>query len=224
VATGKFVVSAFIMLLLTCMGDFPSIALATDRVRASKKPETWKIGGFVIVSVILGLMMVAEAFIALCFGRSYLGLATNQNALYTFSFLMLLYFYVFSVISTRERRWFWSTSPSKILMTALLADALAGTILTRVGLPELRSLPWGQTIALFAYVMVSCLVVNEAVKVAMIKWRVLDVVARKPVNVTRQIAKRAYELYEQRGRQDGRASQDWLEAEREVRKGTFPKS
>lgn len=30
------------------------------------------------------------------------------------------------------------------------------------------------------------------------------------------IAQRAYELYEQRGRQDGLALEDWLEAEREL--------
>jgi hypothetical protein len=66
--------------------------------------------------------------------------------------------------------------------------------------------------------MVSCLVLNDAVKVAMIKWRVLNAVVRKPVVVTPQVAKRAYELYEQRGRQDGRAVQDWDQAEREIRK------
>jgi H+-transporting ATPase len=66
--------------------------------------------------------------------------------------------------------------------------------------------------------MVSCLVVNDAVKVAMIKWRVPHAVARNPAEVTAQIAKRAYELYEQRGRQDGRAAEDWGQAEREIRK------
>ena len=66
--------------------------------------------------------------------------------------------------------------------------------------------------------MIACLLLNDAVKVAMIKWRVLNAVARKPVDVTPQIAKRAYALYEQRGRQDGRAVQDWEQAEREIRK------
>ena len=33
-----------------------------------------------------------------------------------------------------------------------------------------------------------------------------------------QIAKRAYELYEQRGRRKGHAVQDWLQAEREIGK------
>jgi outer membrane biosynthesis protein TonB len=36
--------------------------------------------------------------------------------------------------------------------------------------------------------------------------------------LTPQIAKRAYELYEQQGRQDGQSVQDWDKAEREIRK------
>jgi magnesium-transporting ATPase (P-type) len=43
VVTGKFVISAFAMLLLTFMTDFAKISLATDNVRPSKKPETWNI-------------------------------------------------------------------------------------------------------------------------------------------------------------------------------------
>ena len=206
------------MLLLVFMTDFAKIALATDNVRPSKKPETWNIGGFIMVSVVLGIAMVAETLLFLWVGWSRFGLAANNDALYTFSFLMLLYFAAFSVVSARERRWFWATMPSKTLMAALTADALTGTILTVVGLPGLRPLPWWQTLAIFAYAMVSCLIVNDAVKVAMIKWRVPNAVAKKPVDVTPQIAKRAYELYEQRGRQDGRAAQDWGPAEREIRK------
>lgn len=61
--------------------------------------------------------------------------------------------------------------PSKTLVAALIADALTGTILTRVGLPGLLPLPWWQTFAIFGYALVSCLLVNDAVKVAMIKWR-----------------------------------------------------
>jgi H+-transporting ATPase len=177
VVTGKFVVSVFAMLLLTFMTDFAKIALATDHVRPSKKPETWNIGGFVTVSVILGIAMVAEALLFLRFGWSRFGLATNESALYTFSFLTLLYFAVFSVVSARERRWFWSTMPSKALIAALAADALTGTVLTRVGLPGLMPLPWSQTLMIFAFALVSCLVVNDAIKVATMKWRVPAAIA-----------------------------------------------
>lgn len=170
--TGKFVVSAFVMLLLSFMTDFAKVALATDRVRPSKEPETWNIGGFIEVSVVLGVAMVAEALLLLDICWLRFGLATNDSALYTFSFLTLIYLAVFSIVSARERRWFWSTMPSKTLMAALAADALIGTVLTRVGIPSLAPLPWWQTLAILGYAIIASLGVNDAVKVAMIKWRV----------------------------------------------------
>jgi len=42
--------------------------------------------------------------------------------------------------------------------------------------------------------------------------------AKTPSDLTPQIAQRAYELYEERGRKDARADQDWEKAEREIRK------
>jgi H+-transporting ATPase len=160
------------MLLLTFMTDFAKISLATDHVRPSKKPETWNIGGFIVVSVVLGVAMLAEALLLLWLGWSRFGLGTNDHALYTFSFLTLLYLAAFSIVSARERRWFGATMPSKTLVAAVGADALAGTVLTFVGLPGLAPLPWWQTLAIFVYAMVACLGLNDAVKVAMIRWRV----------------------------------------------------
>jgi 4-alpha-glucanotransferase len=41
-------------------------------------------------------------------------------------------------------------------------------------------------------------------------------------NLTPQIAKRAYELYDRRGRQSGHSDQDWLQAEREINLEAIP--
>ena len=169
VVTGKFVVSAFAMLLLVFLNDFAKIALATDHVRPSAHPETWNIGFLVGVSVVLGVAMVLEALCFLWIGWRYFGLATNDSALHTFSFLTLLYFAVFSIVSARERRWFWATMPSKTLIAANLAVALAGTVLAFVGLPTLMPLPWWQVLLIFLYSLVACFGVNDAVKVAMMK-------------------------------------------------------
>jgi plasma-membrane proton-efflux P-type ATPase len=169
VVTGKFVVSAFAMLLLTFMTDFAKIALSTDHVQPSKQPETWNIGGYVRVSVVLGVAMLGEALVLLWLAWSRFGLATNSAALYTFSFLTLLYFAAFSIVSARERRHFWATMPSKALAMAVLADVVVGTLLTLVGLPGLLPLPWWQTVAIFVFALVACLGVNDALKVALIK-------------------------------------------------------
>ena len=42
--------------------------------------------------------------------------------------------------------------------------------------------------------------------------------ANEPSALTRRIGKRAYQLYEEQGRREGRAVQDWAKAEREIRK------
>jgi H+-transporting ATPase len=172
VVTGRFTITAFAMLLLTFMTDFAKISLSTDIVQPSKKPETWNIDGYIMVSVTLGLAMVVETLLFLSQCWTLFGLADNDQALYTFSFLLLLYFAAFSIVSARERRWFWKTMPSKTLVAALTADVIVGTVLTLVGLPDFTALPWWQIIAIFTYAMFSCLVVNDALKVAMIKWRI----------------------------------------------------
>jgi H+-transporting ATPase len=60
-------------------------------------------------------------------------------------------------------------------MAAITVDVLVGTLLTSVGLPDLMLLPGWQTLAIFVYSMVSCVVVNDAFKVALIRWRILAV-------------------------------------------------
>jgi plasma-membrane proton-efflux P-type ATPase len=176
VVTGRFVMSAFAMLLLVFVTDFAKISLATDHVRPSKKPETWNIGRLINVSVVLGALMVGEALVLLLLAWSRFGLAASDNLLYTFSFLTLLYFAAFSIVSARERRWFWATMPSKAVVAAVMAEVLLGTVVTYVGLPGLVPLPWWQTLSVFGCAMVSCLVVNDALKVAMIKWYVFRAV------------------------------------------------
>ena len=49
-----------------------------------------------------------------------------------------------------------------------MADALTGTLLTRVGLPGLMPLPCPQIGMIFLYALVSCLGVNDELKVEMI--------------------------------------------------------
>jgi hypothetical protein len=78
---------------------------------------------------------------------------------------------------------------------------------------------WAYAIAWF--------LINDRVK--LLAYRIFDptkapLLANKPVDLNPQIAQRAYELYEQRGRRDGQADQDWLKAEREVKAEPKPEA
>ncbi len=168
--TGKFVISALAMMLLVLMTDFAKIALSTDRTRPSQKPETWNILPLVKVGAILGLLMLIQALAVLAVGWRYFGLGNdNARLLPTFAFQMLLFFALFSIVSIRERRAFWSSLPSWPLASALAADAMLGVLLGTYGVADLSPLPLGYTVFIFGYAFVCSLVINDFVKVALIK-------------------------------------------------------
>jgi H+-transporting ATPase len=81
-------------------------------------------------------------------------------------------------------------------------------------------LGWGWALFVWGYALVWFLV-NDRVK--LLAYRIFDptkepLLAKRPRDLTPQIAARAYELYEERVRGEGQAARDWLEAEREIRK------
>jgi magnesium-transporting ATPase (P-type) len=162
--TGRFVISALGMVLLVFMTDFVKIALATDRVRPSQNPETWNIGPLVKVAVVLGLLMLAETLGLLAIGWHLFGLSQSDGELQTFTFLTLLFFALFSIVSIRERRAFWASRPSCVLIVALIADACVGAVVGGQGLAELRPLPPGQMALIIGYALICSLLVNDFVK------------------------------------------------------------
>jgi plasma-membrane proton-efflux P-type ATPase len=166
-ATGKFAISALGMVLLVFMTDFMKIALSTDRVRPSPRPETWKIGPLVGVAVALGVLMLAESLGFLAYAWRAFDLADGR--LSTFTFQTLLFFAVFSILSIRERRAFWASPPSAMLAAALALDIVAGWMVGIYGLSELRPLPLSVSAAIFGYTLVCSLVLNDLIKCAIFR-------------------------------------------------------
>jgi magnesium-transporting ATPase (P-type) len=152
------------MVLLVFMTDFVKISLSADRVVPSHKPESWNIGPLVKVAVVLGLLMLIESLGLLAFGWYRFDLGTNDGQLHTFSFVTLLFFALFSIVSVRERRPFWSSAPARVLGAALTADALAGLAISVYGLGELRPLPLAQTAFIAICALVCCLGPNDLIK------------------------------------------------------------
>jgi plasma-membrane proton-efflux P-type ATPase len=168
-ATGRFVISAFGMLLVVFLTDFAKIALATDNVRWSRAPDSWRAKGHVQIAAVLGVVMVVEALGLLAIGWRKFDLTANDEALHTFTFQTLFYFALFSIVSIRERRWFWASRPSGILALALLLDAVVGTVISTIGVPGLAALPWTQTLFVFSYALIFALLINDGLKVAMMR-------------------------------------------------------
>ncbi len=141
IATGHLLISALGMLVLTFMTDFVKIALATDRVRPSKTPDNWKIGSTTLVALALGVCMMFEALGLLWVGLRFTGLKLESHELHTFSFLILLFMALFSILCIRERGPFWMSRPSTTLAVALFLDGAIGLSIGWIGVGDLPRLP-----------------------------------------------------------------------------------
>jgi magnesium-transporting ATPase (P-type) len=162
--TGKFVISALVMLLLVCLTDVTHVALATDRVQPSQKPETWNIGPLVRVAVVLGVLTLIEALALLAIGWHRFGLSSSAGLLQTFTFQVFLFFALTSLVSVRERRAFWSSRPSATLAASLAAAFVVGVVVGLHGVAELAPLPVAVSAVIFAYAAICSLGPNDLVK------------------------------------------------------------
>ena len=169
------------------------------------------------IATVLGVVGPIAAF-----GLFYLGdrvFHLGHPQLQTLMYLLLSVAGHLTIFLTRTRGPFWSIRPARILWVAVLGTQTLATLIAVYGL-FMTPLGWGWALFVWGYALVWALVSD---RVKLFGYRIFDptkppLLAKKPFDLTPQIATRAYELYEQRGRQDGRADQDWGQAEREIRK------
>jgi len=161
---GRYPISSSAMLLILFMTDFMKISLSTDNVRGSDKPCQWNIMGLVKVSVVLGLLMVLEALGQLFMGIKYFNVIYDEQILYMFSFQILLFFEISSILVAREREHFWHSRPGKALSIAILGDLAIAILIAFSGLPGLKPLPPSLALITLGYSMALSLIINDFIK------------------------------------------------------------
>ncbi len=167
--TGSYVVSAFGLILMVVVTDFGKISLSTDNVRWSERPVRWNLSGLVKLAVGLGVLMLIECLAFFFVGLRIFRLQGNIPALQTFTFEILFYFAIFSLLGVRERDHFWRSKPSWTLAGVLGIEALLSGVFATIGMPGLAALPITTTLAVVGYSFATALVLNDWVKVGLVK-------------------------------------------------------
>jgi H+-transporting ATPase len=214
-------VTAVMIVMLALLNDGAILSIAYDNVHYKDKPEAWNMRLVLGISTVLGVIGVVAAF-----GLFYLGervFHLDHAHIQTLMYLKLSVAGHLTIFLTRTRGPFWSIRPAKILWIAVLGTQTVATLIAVYGL-FMTPLGWGWAAFVWGYAVAWALV-NDRVK--LVAYRIFDptkppLLAKKlgkmSLDLTPKIAARAYEIYEERGHQDGQADQDWREAEIEIRK------
>jgi H+-transporting ATPase len=169
ILTSRFVVSTFNMILLLFLSDYVTLSISTDKVRYSEKPEREKTIGLVKLGVSYGSLIVVESLLILYIGMGYFGLDSSIEKLQTFIFVWLTLSGYYTVLSIRERKHFWESKPSLWLTLALVLNTVVVYIISTTGLPGLSSITSLEFVFLMAYGFVTCLLINDLVKIPLTK-------------------------------------------------------
>ncbi len=212
--------TAVMIVMLALLNDGAILSIAYDNVHYKDKPEAWNMRLVLAISTVLGVIGVVAAF-----GLFYLGervFHLDRAHIQTLMYLKLSVAGHLTIFLTRTRGPFWSIRPARILWAAVLGTQTLATLIAVYGL-FMKPLGWGWALFVWGYAL-AWFLVNDRVK--LLAYRIFDptkppllaVLAKEPLDLTPQVATRAYELYQQRVRGGSPADQDWLEAEREIRK------
>jgi H+-transporting ATPase len=206
------------IVMLALLNDGAILSIAYDNVVYKDQPEAWNMRLVLGISTVLGVIGVVSAF-----GLFYLGervFHLDRAHIQTLMYLKLSVAGHLTIFLTRTRGPFWSIRPARILWAAVIGTQLMATLIAVYGL-FMTPLGWGWALFVWGYAL-AWFLLNDRVK--LLAYRIFDrtkapLLVREPLDLRPRIAQRAYEIYEERGRHDGEASQDWAEAEHEIRKG-----
>jgi H+-transporting ATPase len=206
-------VTAVMIVMLALLNDGAILSIAYDNVRFKDHPEAWNMRMVLGIATVLGVIGVVASF-----GLFYLGervFHIDRQHIQTLMYLKLSLAGHLTIFITRTRGPFWSIRPARILWLAVLGTQILATLIAVYGF-LMTPIGWSWAFFVWGYAL-AWFLLNDCVK--LLAYRFLDPVKPKApaTDMREMIAKRAYELYEQRGRQDGMAEEDWVQAEREIR-------
>ena len=120
------------LILAIFLSDIGSISLSTDNELYSNHPDTWNIKVVFLVSLMFGIVAITQVSVLAYFGLNFMKLPSAQFQ--TFIFLIFIASMELMTLSMRERRSFWSSMPSALVLSQIIVSIAIAVILSYYGI------------------------------------------------------------------------------------------
>jgi H+-transporting ATPase len=138
IMTGHAILTPLLMVLIMITGDFLGMALTTDHVRPSPRPNVWRIGSLTIAGLFMALGELILCVAVLAVGIHTLGFDTAQ--LQTLAFVVIVFGNQATTYNNRVRLKLWSSRPSIWLIVSSVIDVLIAAAFSIDGI-AMKSIP-----------------------------------------------------------------------------------
>ena len=120
------------LILALFLSDIGSISLSTDNELYSNHPDTWNIKVVFLVSLMFGIVAITQVSVLAYFGLNFMKLPSAQFQ--TFIFLIFIASMELMTLSMRERRSFWSSMPSALVLSQIIVSIAVAVVLSYYGI------------------------------------------------------------------------------------------
>ena len=129
--TGHKPLTPLLMVIIVFLNDFLTMALSTDRMSISHRPNRWNTRAIVTAASALAVGLFAFSFGVFAFGHYVLHFDTPH--LQTLTFITIVFSTQANVYLLRERGHFWDSRPSLPLIVSSVLGIAVAVMLARTG-------------------------------------------------------------------------------------------
>ncbi len=130
-ATGRIALSPLLMVVLLFVNDFATMAITTDQVQFSPRPNRWQVRPLLLGALGIALPALALMLVIFWLGASLLGLDASQ--LQTLAFVTLAFQSQATIYLVREPRHLWSSRPGTWLLAVSAGALVAVAVMACAG-------------------------------------------------------------------------------------------
>ncbi|CAG8471316.1 12371_t:CDS:2 [Racocetra fulgida] len=138
--------SAILLILIALLNDAATLVIAVDNAKISPRPDKWRLGQLIVLSIILGLLLTAASFAHFYIARYVFDIGLDDQRLETIMYLHISSCPHFVIFSTRLSGYFWENLPSITFFIAVMGTQVFAMFISIYGLLT-APVGWGWGVA-----------------------------------------------------------------------------
>ncbi|CAG8478790.1 H(+)-ATPase [Gigaspora rosea] len=168
--------SAILLILIALLNDAATLVIAVDNAKISPRPDKWRLGQLIVLSLILGTLLTGVSFAHFYIARYVFNIDKDDQRLETIMYLHISSAPHFVIFSTRLSGYFWENLPSPVFFIAVLGTQVFAMFISIYGvLTAAIGWAWGVSIIVVSLLFFFVL---DFVKVAVFKYWSFELTAK----------------------------------------------
>jgi len=141
----NFFIPPKLIVLIAILNDAAVLVISVDNAQISAKPDKWRMGQMMTLSVVLGLFLTMASYVHFFIGKYAFDL--SDDVLATIMYLQMSSCPHFVIFSTRLSGHFWENPPSLVFASAVLLTQIFAMFISIYGvLSEPCGWGWGASV------------------------------------------------------------------------------